>query len=87
MSKHQSQLNSLLEATDALLQAHVLLKEEHRVVKERLEEALSALDELKSERTANNLHSTPTTEPSPLSAAELDALVEEIDSCIALLKT
>jgi hypothetical protein len=48
-------------------------------------EAQTKLREVEMVREANQPQPQPTPEPA-MSAAELDALVEEIDECIALLK-
>lgn len=87
MPTPESHLHSLLEAVDRLLQAHAALKHDNRVLRDQLKAAEDALDQAKHEHSATHNLSTPTPPTPALTAEELDALVEEIDSCIALLKT
>ena len=85
MSFSPTQLTTLLHAVERLLEAHADLRGELHEANARLEEALTKLREMEMVREANQPQPQPTPEPA-MSAAELDALVEEIDECIALLK-
>ena len=85
MSTNDSQLTELLDSVQALLQAHGDLKEQHRLLKEKLEATTAELVSLRKEHDVKNNLSTPSAESPALNAADLDALVEEIDNCIALL--
>ena len=87
MAQPQSQLQPLLDAVERLLQAHGTLKREHASLQEQLKQAEEALSQARQEAQSSHNLSTPTPPTPALSAHELDALVEEIDSCIALLKT
>ena len=87
MPTPESHLQSLLEAVDRLLQAQAALKNDNRMLRDQLTAAEEALNQAKQENSATHHLSTPTPQPPALSAEELDALVDEIDSCIALLKT
>ncbi|MDG1673913.1 MAG: hypothetical protein P8H88_00560 [Flavobacteriales bacterium] len=86
MPTPESQLQSLLEAVEQLLQAQTALKNDNRVLRDHLKAAEEALNQAKQESSSNHNLSTPTPSIPALTAEELDALVEEIDSCIALLK-
>ena len=83
MSFSPTQLTTLLHAVERLLEAHAGLRGELHEANARLEEAHAKLREVEMVREHNQPQPTP--EPA-MSAAELDALVEEIDECIALLK-
>ena len=85
MSFSPTQLTTLLHAVERLLEAHVDLRGELHEANARLEEAHTKLREVEMVREHNQPQPQPTPEPA-MSAAELDALVEEIDECIALLK-
>ena len=85
MSFSPTQLTTLLHAVERLLEAHVGLRGELHEANARLEEAHANLREVEMVRENNQPQPQPTPEPA-MSAAELDALVEEIDECIALLK-
>ena len=85
MSISPTQLTTLLHAVERLLEAHAGLRGELHEANARLEEALTKLGEMEMVREANQPQPQPTSEPA-MSAAELDALVEEIDECIALPK-
>ena len=85
MSFSPTQLTTLLHAVERLLKAHVGLRGELHEANARLEEAHAKLREVEMVRENNQPQPQPTPEPA-MSAAELDALVEEIDECIALLK-
>mgnify|MGYP001215511878 FL=1 len=85
MSFSPTQLTTLLHAVERLLEAHVGLRGELHEANARLEEAHAKLREVEMVREHNQPQPQPTPEPA-MSAAELDALVEEIDECIALLK-
>jgi len=86
MSQPHSQLQPLLEAVERLLEAHGTLQRENAELQGQLKQAEEALSQARQEsQSALNL-STPTPPTPALTAHELDALVEEIDSCIALLK-
>ena len=85
MSFSPTQLTTLLHAVERLLEAHVGLRGELHEANSRLEEAHAKLREVEMVREHNQPQPQPTPEPA-MSAAELDALVEEIDECIALLK-
>lgn len=85
MSFSPTQLTTLLHAVERLLEAHVGLRGELHEANARLEEAHAKLREVEIVRENNQPQPQPTPEPA-MSAAELDALVEEIDECIALLK-
>ena len=61
------------------------MKEQHRLLKEKLEATTAELVSLRKEHDVKNNLSTPSAESPALDAADLDALVEEIDNCIALL--
>ena len=87
MSTPQHQLSSLTDAVNRLLDAHAVLKERNHELQQRLEAAEDALTKARHENSALHNLSTPTPPSSALSAPELDALVEDIDACIALLKT
>ena len=86
MPTPESQLQSLLEAGEQLLQAQTALKNDNRVLRDQLKAAEEALNQAKQESSTTHNLSTPTPPTPALTAEELDALVEEIDSCIALLK-
>ena len=83
MSFSTTQLNTLLHAVERLLEAHAGLMGNLHEANARLEEAQTKLREV--EMVGETNYPQPTPEPA-MSAAELDALVEEIDECIALLK-
>ena len=85
MSFSPTQLTTLLHAVERLLEAHIGLRGELHEANARLEEAHAKLREVEMVREHNQPQPQPTPEPA-MSAAELDALVEEIDECIALLK-
>ena len=85
MSFSPTQLTTLLHAVERLLEAHAGLRDELHEANARLEEAQLKLREMEVARETTQPQPQPTPEPA-MSAAELDALVEEIDECIALLK-
>jgi len=85
MSASHSQLQSLLSAVQALLDSHQTLKQANEALAQELEEKTRELASLTQDVVSSNNLSTPPSTPSALSADELDALVEEIDNCIALL--
>ena len=85
MSFSPTQLTTLLHAVERLLEAHAGLRGELHEANARLDEAHAKLREVEMVREHNQPQPQPTPEPA-MSAAELDALVEEIDECIALLK-
>ena len=87
MSQSDSQLQSLLEAVERLLAKHAQLNQEHLELKEKLKKAEEALSQTKGTDDSTHNLSTPTPPLPPLNAEELDAMVEEIDACIALLKS
>lgn len=87
MSTPQHQLSSLTDAVNRLLDAHAVLKERNHELQQRLEAAEDALTKARHENSELHNLSTPTPPGPALSAPELDALVEDIDACIALLKT
>ena len=87
MSTPQHQLSSLTDAVKRLLDAHAVLKERNHELQQRLEAAEDALTKARHENSKLHNLSTPTPPSPALSAPELDALVEDIDACIALLKT
>lgn len=87
MSTPQHQLSSLTDAVNRLLDAHAVLKERNHELQQRLEAAEDALTKARHENSEPHNLSTPTPPSPALSAPELDALVEDIDACIALLKT
>ena len=87
MSTPQHQLSSLTDAVNRLLDAHAVLKERNHELQQRLEAAEDALTKARHENSELQNLSTPTPSSPALSAPELDALVEDIDACIALLKT
>lgn len=82
-----SQLENLLSAVQQLLEAHQALKRSHRELEDQLEAVSKELNQREQEIRALDKPSTTSPQSSALTAAELDALVEEIDNCIALLKT
>ena len=86
MSTREQTLSNLLDAVGTLLDAFNAEKERNRALSGQLEDAQCALLEAQQQDSPSNNLSTPTPPTRALSAAELDALVEEIDSCIALLK-
>ena len=86
MSTQEQSLSNLLDAVGTLLDAFNAEKERNRALSGQLEDAQRALLEAQQQDSPSNNLSTPTPPTQALSAAELDALVEEIDSCIALLK-
>lgn len=83
MSFSQTQLTTLLHAVERLLEAHAGLRGELHEANARLEKVQTKLQEVEMVRETNLPQPTP--EPA-MSAEELDALVEEIDECITLLK-
>jgi len=85
MSASQSQIQSLLSAVQALLESHQSLKQANQALDKELEEKTRELASLTQDVASSNNLSTPPSNPPVLSADELDALVEEIDNCIALL--
>ena len=87
MSTREQSLSNLLDAVGTLLDAFNTEKERNRALRGQLQDAQRALLEVQQQDSPSNNLSTPTPPSQALSAAELDALVEEIDSCIALLKT
>lgn len=87
MSSPQNQISSLTNAVGRLIDAYTSMKERNRELQEKLDAAEEALIEARQANSDNHNTSTPTPAAPALSASELDALVEEIDSCIALLKT
>lgn len=87
MSTPEHQLSSLTDAVNRLLDAHAVLKERNHELQQRLEAAEDALTKARHENSELHNLSTPTPPSPALSAPELDALVEDIDACIALLKT
>ena len=86
MSTQKQSLSNLLDAVGTLLDVFNAEKERNRALSGQLEDAQRALLEAQQQDSPSNNLSTPTPPTQALSAAELDALVEEIDSCIALLK-
>ena len=86
MSTREQSLSNLLDAVGTLLDAFNTEKERNRALRGQLQGAQRALLEVQQQDSPSNNLSTPTPPSQALSAAELDALVEEIDSCIALLK-
>ena len=86
MSTQEQSLSNLLDAVGTLLDAFNAEKERNRALSGQLEDAQRALLVAQQQDSPSNNLSTPTPPTQALSAAELDALVEEIDSCIALLK-
>ena len=87
MSTPEHQLSSLTDAVNRLLDAHAVLKERNHELQQRLEAAEGALIKARHENSELHNLSTPKPPSPALSAPELDALVEDIDACIALLKT
>jgi chromosome segregation ATPase len=85
MSFSQTQLTTLLHAVERLLEAHAGLRGELHEANARLEKVQTKLQEVEMVRETNLPQPQPTPEPA-MSAEELDALVEEIDECITLLK-
>ena len=85
MSFSTTQLTTLLHAVERLLEAHANLKGELHEANARLEKVQTKLQEVEMVRETNLPQPQPTPEPA-MSAEELDALVEEIDECITLLK-
>ncbi len=85
MSFSPTQLTNLLHAVERLLEAYAGLRGELHEANARLEEAQTKLREVAMARETTQPQPQLTPEPA-MSAAELDALVEEIDECIALLK-
>lgn len=86
MSTQEQSLSNLLDAVGALLDAFEAEKAQSRILKGQLDDAKLALSKATQQDNSTHILSTPTPPTQSLSAAELDALVEEIDSCIALLK-
>lgn len=86
MSTREQSLSNLLDAVGTLLDAFKAEQESNRALSEELQDAQRILLEVQQQDSPSNNLSTPTPPNQALSAAELDALVEEIDSCIALLK-
>ena len=87
MSSPQNQISSLTDAVGRLIDAYTSMKARNRELQEKLDAAEEALIEARQANSHNHNTSTPSPAAPALSASELDALVEEIDSCIALLKT
>ena len=87
MSSPQNQISSLTDAVGRLIDAYTSMKTRNRELQEKLDAAEEALIAARQANSHNHNTSTPTPAAPALSASELDALVEEIDSCIALLKT
>ena len=87
MSTREQQLSALLDSVSRLLDSFALLKKDRESLQQKLDDAQAALERAKQEGSQSHNLSTPTPDEPALSAAELDALVEEIDSCIALLKS
>ena len=86
MSTREQTLSNLLDAVGNLLDAFQAEKERNRALSGQLKDAQRTLLAAQQQDSPSNNLSTPTPPSQALSAAELDALVEEIDSCIALLK-
>ena len=86
MSTREQSLSNLLDAVGTLLDAFKAEQESNRALSEELQDSQRTLLEVQQQDSPSNNLSTPTPPNQALSAAELDALVEEIDSCIALLK-
>ena len=82
-----SQLEHLLSAVQQLLEAHQALKRSHRELEGQLEAVSKELNQREQEARASDKPYTSSPQSPALTAAELDALVEEIDNCIALLKS
>ena len=80
------QLQTLLDSVNRLLASHQAMRSELHKVKEKWTAAEEALRLAQATNGATQQLSTPTPPSSALSASDVDALVEEIDSCIALLK-
>ena len=87
MSSPQNQISSLTDAVSRLIDAYTSMKARNHELQEKLDAAEKALIQARQANSDNHNTSTPTPPAPALSASELDALVEEIDSCIALLKT
>ena len=86
MSTREQTLSNLLDAVGNLLDAFQAEKERNRALSGQLKDAQRTLLAAQQQDNSTHILSTPTPPTQSLSAAELDALVEEIDSCIALLK-
>ena len=83
----ESQLHSLLEAVERLVQAQAALKKDNQELRDQLDAAKAEVEKAKQANSETHIHSNPPPSTPTLNAEELDALVEDIDSCIALLKT
>ena len=86
MSTPNHQLQTLLDSVNRLLASHQAMRSELHEVKAKWTAAEEALRRAQATNGATQQPSTPTPPSSALSASDVDALVEEIDSCIALLK-
>ena len=86
MSNSREQLSSLTEAVSHLIDAYTALKESNSKLLLKLDAAEKALTEERHKSSTVNNQSTHSSQSQGLTAADMDALVEEIDSCIALLK-
>ena len=86
MSSSQNQLSSLNNAVERLIDAYTSIKSRNRELQEKLHAAEEELLQTKQASSDNRNTSIPKPPVTAMSAPELDALVEEIDSCIALLK-
>jgi len=87
MSNPQQQLSSLTDAVSRLLDAYTGMKDRNRELQQRLETTEEALNKERQDNSHIHNQSYPSPQDSSLTASELDALVEEIDNCIALLKS
>ena len=85
MSNPQQQLSSLTDAV-RLLDAYTGL-DRNRELQQRLEATEEALNKERQDNSHIHNQSYPSPQDSSLTASELDALVEEIDNCIAILKS
>lgn len=87
MSNPQQQLSSLTDAVCRLLDAYTGLKDRNRELQQRLEATEEALNKERQDNSHIHNQSYPPPQDSSLTASDLDTLVEEIDNCIALLKS
>ena len=87
MSNPQQHFSSLTDAVSRLLDAYTGLKDRNRELQQRLEAPEEALNKERQDNSHIHNQSYPSPQGSPLTASELDALVEDIDNCIALLKS
>ena len=87
MSNPQQQLSSLTDAVSRLLDAYAGLKDRNLELQQRLEATEEALNKERQDNSDIHNQSYPSPQDSSLTASDLDALVEDIDNCIALLKS